>query len=68
MFCELCKQKETHKNMSIALFDDNGVTYADLCQTCLRRIRAGIKSRKPQHLSVYPEKEEDEKEDKVRLL
>ena len=68
MICELCKQKEVHKNMSIALYDDNGITFADVCETCLKKIRAGIKSKFPQHISVYPIKEDINKNDEVRLL
>ena len=68
MLCELCKKEKVHKNMSLALYDTNGVTYIDLCKSCARRLKFAIKSKYPQHFALYPEKEEKCESNKARLL
>ena len=61
MICELCKQRETDKNCSAMVYDSKGVTTADLCQVCMKKLKFGIRSKDPQHVAIYPQKEIEDK-------
>ena len=56
MICDLCKQRNATQGMSAVLKDINGNTTVQLCQTCLKKIKNGVKSALPQTVEIYPVK------------
>ena len=53
-YCELCKKNNAKPGMSMILKDINGNTSANLCQTCLKKLKNGVKSPKQQNVEIYP--------------
>ena len=53
-YCELCKQRMATQGMSMILKDVNGNISANLCQPCLKKLKNGVKSPKPQNVEIYP--------------
>ena len=55
-YCELCKQRSSTPGMGAILKDVNGNTEIKLCQSCLKKLKNGVKSPDKQNVEIYPVK------------
>ena len=54
MKCELCKTNNAVQGMSMRLRDLNGAMEANLCQSCLKKLKNAVKNPSPMKVEIYP--------------
>lgn len=56
MTCGLCKKNNITVGMSMLLRDRNGNMDVQLCQSCLKKLKNGVRNTKPMKVEIYEDK------------